>query len=363
MHSCCRKLTVFAIFSLFFLFFQGESDLFANDVDDYLVSGIRVGAEAESPAKSRAETFTKARKIALKQLFLRLNINLDVEEISVRDILDMVLQERVLEETISGNDYFANLDVRFSKDFVQRYVDSHNSSVKNEEKARQLKFLMVPVLMDGGKPMVWEDGNSWRSSLQKVINGKNIDNFKVIEGDIFSLSVINSDNIAQVKASYIEDLLDKYRVDFVYIAFFSYNKMDSKVKLIINGFTKSNQFQYRLGFDNSSNLSNMAIQAQVAEKLLEYLSTNSLARADESDSSEEFIRLEIPVRRLSEWLEIEKRLQNSDFITSSVTRSISKDFVKVDISCGDSLNIVQNFAKIGFDLTYRSQDVYLLTVR
>lgn len=363
MHSCCRKFTVFAIFSIFSLFFLGASYLFANDADDYLISNVRVGAEAESPAKSRAESFTKARKMAIKRLFSRLEIKIDVEELSVREILDMVLQERVLEETISGNGYFASLDIRFSKDFVRRYVDGRNSTAKNEERTRELKFLMIPVLIKDGKAMVWEVGNSWRSSLKKVIGGKNIDNFQVIEGDTFSLSVINSANISQIKSRYINDFFEKYGVDFIYIAFFAYNKSDSKVKLIINGFTKSNQFQYRLGFDNSNHLSSSAIQVQVAEKLLDYLSTNSLARADESDHNEEFIRLEIPVRRLSEWLRIEKRLQSNDFVTSSVVKSISRDFVKVDISCNDSLNIVRNFAKMGFDLTYRSQDVYLLTVR
>lgn len=336
---------------------------FAN-LNEYSVAGVEVGAESTSPARARVKAFDKARRIALKQLFERLKVNIDVENVENGDISDMVAEQRVSKETISGNSYFASLDIVFSEDFIKRYLKSRNRDLEDEKKAKELKFLVIPVLMEGGKVIVWEGDNLWRSSLKKAIKDEGAKNFEVIEGDIFNLSVINANNVLRLEPVLIKELFTKYGVDFIYIAFFSYSDQDSKAKLAINGFAKRDRFQYRLSFKNSERLLPSDVKSQVASKLIEYLSTNSLARAEEvSEGAEDVVRLEIPVRRLSQWIYIQSKLKSSDFITSFDVKSVSKDFIKVDIKCKDSLDIVRNFAKEGFDLTYRSQDVYLMTVR
>lgn len=333
----------------------------ANESEIYFVQNINVGAESDSPAQSRGKAFSKARRKALERLLTRINIDFDVKNIESRDIEDMVIQERVVEETISENSYFAVLDIRFSKDYVESYISEHNRVVKNENKTKKLQFLLIPVLMDGNKAVVWDDENLWKTSIVDIIDQQSIENFQVIRGDIFNISIINSQNVVSIDKKQVREFFDKYGVDFVYAAFYSYNKKNLKAKLTIKGFTLQDKFQYRLGFNNTNRYNEDKVKSEVASKLIQYLSSNSLDRAEESDDG--IVRIEIPVRRLTQWLAIKNRLQKSDFVTQFDVKSISKDFVKVDVVCKDAINIVQNFAKMGFNLTYRSQDVYLLTAR
>lgn len=358
-----RKIRFFTAFLMFFVVFWPFCVNSWADQSEYAIENIEIGASSKSPAMARKQAFYKARRIALENLFNRIEVKIDVNSMSDRDISDMVLQERVLDETISDNSYSAVMNITFSEDFVQRYLDGHSRDVENEEEAKELKFLTIPVLMEEGKVIVWDDGNDWRSSLKQAIKQENVKNFKVIDGDIFNLSVINSDTILRVEPKLIRELFDKYDVDFIYIAFFSYSKQDAKAKLSINGFTKRDRFHYRLSFNNSDHLKDNEVKSQVALKLIEYLSTNSLARAEENNQGDDTVRLEIPVRRLSQWIYINHKLKTSDFITDLSVNSVSKDFIKVDIKCKNSFDVIRNFAKIGFDLTYRSQDVYLLTVK
>ena len=357
----CRKIRFFGVFLLFSAVFSGFGSVsFAGE--DYSFENIEVGAESKSPARSRVKAFSKARKEALRQLFTKLKVNIDVDDVKNADIADMVSQERVLNEVISGNSYSGSFDIVFSDNFVQRYITIHDKAIEGQEKVEKLKFLVIPVLMEKGKVIVWEGSNQWRSSLKKAIRDEGVKNFEVIEGDIFNLSVINSTNILRIEPRLIKELFDKYDVDFIYTAFFSYSKENNKAKLAINGFTKRDRFQYRLSFKNSDRLTGPEVKSQVALKLIEYLSNNSLARAQETDQGEDLVKLEIPVRRLSQWIYIKSKLKNSDFINSLDVESVSRDFIKVDILCKDSLDIVRNFEKMGFNLTYRSQGVYLLTI-
>ncbi len=358
-----RKIGFFTAFLMFFALFVSFSNDSMADQDDYAIENVEAGATSKSPAKAKKDTFAKARRVALGRLFEKLEVKMDANSISDRDVSDMVLQERVLDETFEGNSYSAVMNVVFSEKFVQRYLDSHYREAESEEEAKELKFLTIPVLMEEGKVIVWDEGNEWRSSLRSAIKRENAKNFRVIDGDIFNLSVINADTILRVEPKVVRELFDKYSVDFIYIAFFSYNNHDRKAKLSINGFTKRDRFHYRLSFNNADRLSDNEVKSQVASKLIEYLSTNSLARAEETSEGDDVVRLEIPVRRLEQWIYIKHQLKTNDFVTDLNVKSVSKDFVKVDIKCKDSFDLIRNFAKIGFDLTYRAQDVYLLTVK
>lgn len=358
-----KKIRVFAAFLVFFAYFIPFCSSSFADQNDYAIENIEAGATSKSPARARKAAFSNARRIALKQLFNNLDIRMDVDSIKDRDISDMVLQERVLSEVIEGNSYSAVMNVVFSEGFVRRYIDSRSRNEEVEEEAKELKFLTIPVLMEEGNVIVWDEENDWRLGLERAIKQENAKNFRVIDGDIFNLSVINADTILRVEPRIVRELFDKYEVDFIYIAFFSYSKKDRKAKLSINGFTKRDRFHYRLSFKNTDGLSDQEVKSQVASKLIEYLSTNSLARAEETDQGDDVVRLEIPVRRLAQWIYIKHKLKTADFVTDLDVRSVSRDFIKVDIKCKDSFDVVRNFAKIGFDLTYRAQDVYLLTIK
>lgn len=351
---------IFLLNLLFFCSFFGSNSY----ADEYYVESVQSYADSSSPALSRRKASIKARKIALSKLFQRIDFDeVAAENLGDSQILDLILEEKVMNEVFSANSYSASFNIRFSEDFVGNFLKTYKKQQKFENEISSMKILMVPIISEGSEMVIWGEKNSWAQAIEKEIKNRSLDNFEVIKADIHNMSVINSYNIARVDKELIEEIYSKYQVDLIYFLFYNYDKISRRAKLTVRGYSKSDGDEYRLAFSNKSRLAKSFVQTHVAQKLLDYIKTDGLRLAAKENIDDSAIRIEVPVRRLSEWIAIDRILRNSAVITSYKVESISKDFVKIDIKTKNSMNIIDDFAKMGFDLAFRSQDVYLLTVR
>lgn len=297
-------------------------------------------------------------------MFSRIDLdNIDAADLTNNQILDLIIEEKVTNEVFSANSYSATFDIRFSEDFVENFLKNHKKQLKIANEINSMKFLMVPIITEGSEMIIWGKKNSWSKALQKEVLNRGLANFEVIKADIHNMSVINSYNISRVDKELIEEIFSRYDVDLVYFLFYSYDKIEKKVKLTVRGYGRSDSDEYRLAFANKSRLTKSYVQAHVAEKLIDYIKSDGLKLAAKENVDDSSIRLEIPVTRLSEWVAIDNILKNSKLINEYHVKSISRDLVNVEIKINNSMNIISDFAKMGFDLSFRSQDVYLLTVR
>ena len=69
-------------------------------------------------------------------------------------------------------------------------------------------------------------------------------NFSTIQSDIDNLSIVNSQNVTKLEARDLEPLFDRYRVDVIYLAFFSYDRAIGKASVLVRGFERMRKFLY-----------------------------------------------------------------------------------------------------------------------
>ncbi len=337
------------------------ANLKAKNDNIYLIENLYVNIEGKSPSDAKEKAFNYARKKAFLKLVDRLNVRAKfINLLEDEEISDLVRSQQIEGEKISGNFYSAQFKILFAKDFIEDLFLRKSASERQREDYSRPSFLIVPAKILEKKILLWESGNNFRSELKEEIKEQNVENFKIIEADIDNLAALNNENISKVGYEDLGYLFKKYGVNVIYLAFYSYDEIIKKVSVLVRGFERDRKFQYRLGFINSKNLNDGALVERVSGKIINYLSDLKFeeikAQVDEKDK----IVIQIPVRYLSDWLKISKRLKSSDFITEFEINSISRDYVEILISSKNSLEVVEDFATMGFELKKKSHNNYLM---
>lgn len=357
-----KILRFFLKFAVFLLFFSGFA--LAED-SKYVVERVAVEVEGDSPADARNLAFKSARKRAFATLLYRLGYKESfILEVDDEEIAQMVRLERVFGERIYGNKYSAAFKIVFAKDFVDdMFLRKRSKKEVAGSGLEDLRFLVIPVKLLGQKSLLWEDGNDFRTSINAAITGQDLHNFKTIEADIDNLSILGGDSVNSVEIKDLQYLFKKYNVDIIYLAFFSYDRHIAKASVMIRGFERDRKFQYRLGFINSKSLNDVDLIDRVGYKVMKYLSGLNMEEIRAQGVENDMVRLEIPVRKLEEWLIVKRRIENSDFVEKMDIETVSRDYVRVSVLCRNSLEITKVFAKMGFELHQRGQNVYLLLLK
>lgn len=365
-----RKNTLFLLFSSLFLLFLSHKKLLADDIikaankqsNKYIIENINIDVESESSAMARNLAFNEARKKAFVVLLNRLNKNDDfAADISDEEITRLVRSEQVVNEKIYKNRYRANFQIYFAKDFVDDLFLRKKEELKKTETASDLRFLLIPVKMTINKNLMWEQENNFKKYVSQSVIEQKVKNFTIISADIENLAQINAQNITSLDFDSLNYLLDKYQADIIYLNFFSYDEKMKKASILIRGFEKKHKFQYRLSFINSNNLPDDELVAKVSSKMVDYLSDLKIEEIRAQSFEKDMIKVQIPLRSLSQWLLIKERIENNKIISRLEIQSVSRDMAKIILSTDDSLNIVEIFAKMGLTIRPKSQNVYLLT--
>jgi hypothetical protein len=354
-----NKLMVFLTFLVIFGGFLSDSHAVSAK---YQIEDVSVSVVGDSPAEARNLAFVDARRKAFAILLSRLTLDADIiNEVSNDEIARMVRSERIFDEKIFANNYSGTFKIEFAKDFVDDLLLRMKASQVATETADELKFLVIPVKILQDKILLWESGNDFRASVQNTITSKKLMNFSTIQSDIDNLAIVNSQNVTKLEARDLEPIFDRYRVDVIYLAFFSYDRTIGKASVLVRGFERMRKFQYRLSFINSENLGNSELVQRVGFKVTNYLVDLKLEEIRAQGIERDMVQIEIPVRNLGQWLAVEKRIERSGFVSKIEIESISRDYVKIAVLCDDSLNVDEGFAKMGLSLSKKSPNVYLLT--
>ncbi len=362
MRQILSKITVFLAFLVIFSGFFVKNSHSEEENSKYLIDDIYVNVEGDSPANAKDLGFMSARKKAFSVLLARIGYDLNfMEKVDNSEISNLVRFEQVFDEKFSGNNYSAKFKIYFAKDFVDDLFLKKNYAIKNLETTQDLRFLIIPVKMTSTKNLLWESQNNFRKFTENVVENNKIKNFNIIEADIENLAMLNSENVTKLDFKDLEYFFEKYKIDVIYVAFFSYDENISKASVLVRGFERLRKFQYRLGFINSNKLSDEDLTQKVSEKVVDYLSKLQIEEIRAQGLDKDMVRIEIPVRNLEQWLMVQEKIEKSGFVTKIDIESVSRDYVKIAVLSENSLNIVDYFAKIGFRLTPRSQNVYLLT--
>ena len=137
-----------------------QADL--NDV--FLVRDVQLDETAISASAARSIALEKGQIEAARRLFARLTRDLhaaSVEVVDAQTIRALVSSLQIGDEKTSDVRYLAKLTVAFNPDAVRRFLRFADVPFA-ELKSRPV--LVIPVLQQSGRYVLWEDPNPWREA-------------------------------------------------------------------------------------------------------------------------------------------------------------------------------------------------------
>ncbi len=345
------KIFQFIIF-LFFILLSLFTHSFAQDkgTNPYLVEGIYSKNTGKNPELAKKNTIKYARRDALTVLLARISKPLSIsEEVSDDEITEMVRSEQILDEKISGNNYSANFNFVFAKDFVEHILGQKKSNLEadvSEPKKVSEKFTIIPVKMAINRPMIWEDENDWRIILSRVVEKNDLENkFIIPTAKKENILLFNSQNITNLSTSEIESAIAKNETRGIYIFNFSFDEIDNKV--IVKSTYLEPQFKknFSLAFTNADKIEYNELIKKVAEKTLDFVEKNPITV--QSDFSNKNPEVDFKISSFSDWLFVKNSLEKGNLIEKIEIKSISRDNVKAKLQvAGSKLNIEEIFNKL-----------------
>ena len=129
-------------------------------------SQVEVDVVGKDPADAKAQAMAKGEVDALTDLLNKLapsGMTPDIiATMDARKISNMVKNNEVLDEKITGNRYHANLMISFDGNELSALITKASTKISEEKSATVSAFLIIPVYqLADGKPVLWGDENPW----------------------------------------------------------------------------------------------------------------------------------------------------------------------------------------------------------
>ncbi len=328
----------------------------------YEIESISSKASDKNPSASKILATSNARRDAFMVLLMRLQLPIaTADNISNEEIAEMVRSEQIVDEKIAGNNYSANYNITFARDFVDHILEkkAKEQELKNNEiDTKKDNYLIIPIKVAKKRPLLWEPENDWSKSMDKVINKNNLQkNFIIPESNAENIALVNGQNINNISFENFEKMLEKFKAQGVYLMFYNFDEIENKVLVEVQYLRKLLKKQFRLSFINVDRLSYSDLITKVADRSIEYLKNNPIGSDDALNKN--IINLNIKISSISDWLNTKNTLDRSPLIDGIEIVSISKDEVKIKINyINTQTPVEQGLEKLGLIFNKRTRDTF-----
>jgi len=182
----------------------------------FQVSDVAVDVKADSAAHAREQAIMQAQRGALNQLLSRLGADAALEQkLGDEAVAALVQAFEVQQEKLSSVRYIGVFTVRFKPAAVRGLLGKHGVSYSE---ARSRPVVVLPVVSDGGRSVLWEDRTSWRAAWENVAGKGGLVPVVVPGGDLDDIAIISAQEAIAGKAEALSALAGKYGTDGVVVA-------------------------------------------------------------------------------------------------------------------------------------------------
>lgn len=316
-----------------------------------------MAANGENPSQARDLAITNAQREALLILLNRLTIDVSfLNEVSDSEIADMIKAQQITGEKIAGNDYYAVFNFEFDQNSLNKFFTK--TSTASAQKSSTESIILIPVKVAREKLLLWEDSNDWLSTSETIIQDRSFNNVMIPKGDIYDSGIINANNLRNAGYETVKPLLNRYKGDVAYIAYFEFDNIENKAFITLKTIRKNQNKEVKLGFINVDNLDYAKMTKKASEKLIEYILNPQNKTIDQIQVH---VDLMVLISNMNDWIEVKNKIETSNLVSSIKINSISKDFVKISVNyINKDEGIVEAFAKLGLNLNQRYENYYIV---
>ncbi|MER2519264.1 MAG: DUF2066 domain-containing protein [Bdellovibrionales bacterium] len=175
----------------------------------YEITDVVVDVKAESAARARDQALAKAQRIAFGQLLERLGSDVAAADTIGADALGELMQSfEVQNERASSIRYIGMFTIQFKPSAARAWLGQKKAAYSEE---RSGPMVILPVYVNGGRPMLWEERTRWRSAWESVARDSGLVPVIVPNGELDDISTVSTEEAVAAKSEALKALAAKYR--------------------------------------------------------------------------------------------------------------------------------------------------------
>jgi hypothetical protein len=353
----------------------------ANASEIYIVRNIKISASDKNSSIARNIAIEKGQIKAFNLLVRQYYPKAIDKSSELKDdvILDTVAGFELANEKRSTTNYVAQITVKFSRDDVDKLMRSMGARFnagKTPAKKEELDTnppsddltvttLLVPIY-EKDEQMYWlDDDNSWLSFWRSKLRWSNKDLFTLPAGDIEDISLLNN-NILNKNLNDLEPLFERYGVNNIAVLKVG-DLQDNPYHLTLQ-VNYINQYSYRWQQYNFADLEGENLEELYNQSYDEIKQFNFVNQAGTTKDAANYlitdsheINIDFPIEKISDWLELEKVLSTSRYISKLDLKVINASQYNFSINYNVSfLDLKAFFKQYKLTLQDRRNNKFLL---
>ena len=352
---------------LFFLNLFFSLSLFGYDAQSpYMVKNIQVEEKDTSAKAAKDKALLNAPVDAFRVLVDRMVPEEDLvkipENLTEAQITPMIKSFSVDDEKTTPKKYSATLTYEFDGDLVKAFFDQHFVAyVENFIP----DILVLPVVIDGAKNILWEEDNLWMKVWKDRENSKTRLVYKIPLGDFSDISTLSAVELIKEDHQKIGLMADKYALQDVVVCYLRlvYNQHDQtlshiEIQPFHHSFSPSQPVKFH-SFIKSVPFNEDSLK-KIKQEILNLLWQTFKKSGDQTSANQEEFLCNIVTEDLKTWEDIRKKLQNVRSVKNIKILSLSKGVSQISFTFpGDMGFLNEELAKQGLVLHQESTQWYL----
>jgi hypothetical protein len=333
----------------------------AADQPDPYSATVKVDATADSAAAARTAARTDGQRHALDEVVQKLTGAADLSKLPKLDdqtITNMVDSFEVANEKMSKVRYLADYTFHFRKSRIRQLL--HNAGIAFSETPEK-PVVVVPVLQDADKLVLWDDPNPWREAWGEVAVPPGPVRLDLPLGGVGDLTAIDAGQARSGDLEALTDIAQRNGSDEALVAVATIRRQGDRLAGLDLDIKR-----YRLGQltlsrtdsiaanpgESDSDFFKRAVGLAIAD--IEHKGpppSVANAGADSGGEKEASLAATVPLATLGDWVALRRRLAAVPGIHEIDLLSLSRQQAKVEIKyVGNPDQLKTSLAQADLDL-------------
>jgi hypothetical protein len=326
----------------------------------FTITGVDVDTAGPDALKARDQAVREAKRRAVGMLVERMVAPEDRNKVPPVDdarLEGMIRGVEFAKERSSANRFAGTLNVVFAADQVKAWLSEAGVSVA-ETVARPA--LVVPLWKGKDGVEQLDDRNAWRDAWSKLDTSASAVPLTVVRGDQLDQNAMSVEEAYVGDVAALTRLNERYRLPTIIVAIVEGDKEAGT--LTVGGYRYDTQTGARSDLDKVT-VPGAGQLADAAGKIQAKLDGDWRGMAVVRRDSQDAIDVVVPIRALSDWVQVRQRLGSIPAIKGFVVRTLESDHADLRVDYyGTPDQLQQTLAQAGLTLS-KDADGWRLQVR
>lgn len=280
----------------------------AQNAAEIAVYGIDVDVTASDAVTARANAVIAGQRTALAKALAMVAAPNDVARLPTLtdpQITDMVADYAVESERSSTVRYIGRLAFSFRADAIHDYLQQNGIAFAPSQSP---PVLVLPVLLAGGKELLWEGGNDWLAFWAKHPPPAGLVGVVAPKGDQADAAAIAADDAVAGDAAKVQALAQRYGVSDVLVAMAKPDASGPGLSVEARRYGvagAAGNFQLHVAGDGSDP---GVAYTEAADGISQQLQQDWIDQNRISSDVEQRLTVDVPIASFAQWVELRRRL-------------------------------------------------------